>query len=105
MPSEPAPLLNQLSRHGDGLATIIGRAEKIADLNRQMQQWSDTPWAASVRVVNIRDDTIVLFADNASAVVPLRYRKNELLAIFRQRLGLCVNKLDIKVRPALRAQV
>lgn len=54
----------------------------------------------AVRLVNLRGGVAVLFADNAAALVPLRYRSESLLAFLRGELGLDVKRIEAKVRPA-----
>lgn len=54
----------------------------------------------AVRLVNVRDQVAVFFVDNAAVLVPLRYRSESLLAFLREKLGLDVRRIDIKVRSA-----
>jgi hypothetical protein len=97
---EPVRLLGRLQGSSDSLGNLIQRAERVSELNRLLKQWTREPWLEAIRLVNVRGTVAVVFADNAAALVPLRYRSESLLRFLRDELGLDVNRIDAKVRPA-----
>ncbi|SHH22401.1 hypothetical protein SAMN04488068_2951 [Hydrocarboniphaga daqingensis] len=101
MQDDARPLLTQLRAQASPLRDLIGHAERIAALDVALRRWTSEPWFQSIRLANIRGDTAVLFATNAAALVPLRYRQQALLDYMREQLRLPCTKLETKVRPKL----
>jgi hypothetical protein len=95
------PLHHWLEAQSRSVHDLLSHAHRLAEINHALQhrQWSDEGWIAQVRVANIRDQTVVLFSASAAALVPLRYRSQELLAWLNQRFGLQCTQLETKVRP------
>jgi hypothetical protein len=101
MQDDAPPLLNQLRTQASPLRDLINHAERISALDQALRQWSPEPWFQAIRLANIRGDTVVLFASNAAALVPLRYRQQALLSFIREQLRLPCTKLETKVKPAV----
>lgn len=99
MQEEAQPLLPRLRTPGSPLGELLDRAERISALNQALRQWTQEPWFDSIRLVNLRGDTVVLFATNAAALVPLRYRQQALLAFLQERFQLPCVKVTTKVQP------
>lgn len=99
MNAELAPLHGRLLRQPGEFETLLQRVARIEALNRTLQQWTREPWLASIRVANLREDTLVVYSENAAALTSLRYRRDALLAWFRDQHGISVNKLQTSVKP------
>lgn len=99
MQDDAATLIGSLRRQQHPLRDLIERAERLAALDDALRRWTREPWFKSIRLANIRGDTVVLFASNAAALVPLRYRQQELLAFLREALNIPCSRLETKVRP------
>ncbi len=94
-----AQSLHQRLQHSDGFRRLMEQATRIAELNRALRQWTQEPWLDSIRLVNVRDDTVVIYASTAAALVPLRYRQQALLAFLQERFNLNCSKIEAKVKP------
>ena len=101
MHDDAATLIGTLRQQPNPLRDLIERAERLAALDDALRQWTQEPWFQSIRLANIRGDTVVLFASNAAALVPLRYRQQELLNFLRDSLKLSCTRLETKVRPSV----
>lgn len=101
MHDDARSLLGTLKRQSPQLRSLLDRAAWIAALNRELRQWTREPWFDSIRLVNVRGDTVVLFASSAAALVPLRYRQQALLAFMREHLQLDCVKIETKVKPVV----
>lgn len=93
------PLLDKIRQQQTPLRNLIEQAERIAALDSAMRQWTSEPWFAAIRLANIRGETVVLYASNAAALVPLRYRQQSLLSFIRDHLQVPCSKLETKVKP------
>ena len=99
-PSDPASLHSRLVQQaGEDVETLLQRVRRIEALDRALHEWSSEPWLSAIRVANLREDTLVVFSDNASAATTMRYRREDLLTYLRERHGLDVGRLETKVRP------
>lgn len=101
MRDDAEPLIGTLRQQPSPLRDLIEHAERIAALDRALRQWTQEPWFQSIRLANIRGDKAVLFAAHAAALVPLRYRQQDLLRFLRESLKLSCTKLETKVRPPM----
>lgn len=101
-PSRPdGKTIDQWLQHQpSGVRNLLDRARLIADVTRELHRWSPDPWITQIRVANIRDHTVVIHAASASALVPLRYRRQALLTWLNDRFQLECTELEAKVRPA-----
>lgn len=100
MPTDPQPLHRWLSHQPKTVRELLGRAQRLAEINQALQEhWQCEPWIHTVRVANVRGTTVVVFAQSAASLIPLRYRKDALISFLRQRFGLSCTELDLKVRP------
>jgi hypothetical protein len=93
------PLQQWLNAQPRQVDEVLARARRLAEINRSLTQWSDEPWLGFVRVANVRAETVVLFSSSAAALVPLRYRSQDLLAWLNEKFQLDCTKLETKVRP------
>lgn len=101
MHDDAVTLIGTLRQQPHPLRDLIERAERLTALDNALRQWTQEPWFQSIRLANIRGDTVVLFASNAAALVPLRYRQQELLSFLRDSLKLSCTRLETKVRPSV----
>lgn len=98
---ESQTLSSLLHQQGPATRDLLRRAELLAQMSASLRQWCRESWTLKVRVVNLRDDLIVIYASSAAALVPLRARQTELLGHFNRQFGLNFSKIEAKVRPAL----
>ena len=101
MNAELAHLHGRLVDAPGELDNLFQVTQRLEALNQALRQWADEPWLDCIRVANLRGDTLVLFADSASALVPLRYRRDALLAFLRDHYGVTATRIEAKVRPSL----
>jgi hypothetical protein len=100
MPADAQPLQRWLNQQPRTVRELLSRAGHLAAINRELQQqWASEPWIQSIRIANIRGNTVVIFAQTATALVPLRYRKEALLSFLKERFQLACKEIDAKVRP------
>ncbi|TXH04428.1 MAG: DUF721 domain-containing protein [Nevskiaceae bacterium] len=100
MSQDAEPLHRWLQQQPASIRGVMARAQRLAQINRALQQqWAAEPWIQAVRIANIRENVVVIYAQTASALIPLRYRKTALLAFLQQRFELTCNEIDAKVRP------
>ncbi|WP_428309866.1 DciA family protein [Hydrocarboniphaga sp.] len=99
MQNDAPPLLSRLRTQASPLRDLIDHAERISALDQALRQWTPEPWFQAIRLANIRGDTVVLFASNAAALVPLRYRQQALLSYLREHLRIPCTRLETKVKP------
>lgn len=97
--ADPALLHGRLLQQPGDIEPLLQRVRRIEALDRALHLWTGEPWLAAIRVANLRGDTLVVFADSASAATALRYRRDDLLDYLRQRHGLAVSRIEAKVRP------
>lgn len=97
--ADPALLHGRLLQQPGDFEPLLHRVRRIEALDRALHQWTTEPWLAAIRVANLREDTLVVFADRAANATTLRYRRDDLLAYLRERHGLNVDRLEVKVRP------
>lgn len=99
MHDDPKPIHAQLTQQRNSLGNLLARAERIRQLNELLRQWTQERWLQSVRVANIREDTLVLFVASAAVLIPLRRREAALLDHLRQTARIPCTRVEIKVRP------
>jgi hypothetical protein len=79
---------------------LLARAQRLTAINTELQkQWSSEPWVRSLRIANIRGNTVVIFSQTAASLVPLRYRKASLLGLLKEQFNLTCTEIDARVRP------
>lgn len=99
-PTEAEPLQNWLSQQPQTVRELLTRAQRLTAINNELQkQWSSEPWIKSIRIANIRGNTVVIFTQTAASLVPLRYRKASLLGLLKEQFNLTCTEIDAKVRP------
>jgi len=92
--------VKQLPSHDEqSIGSLLRRAQLLADINRTLSQWSPEPWVARIRLANVRDDTAVVYATSAAALVQLRHRSRSLLAWLNDRHHLHCTRIEAKVLP------
>lgn len=99
-PTDAEPLQNWLSQQPQTVRELLARAQRLTAINNELQkQWSSEPWVSSIRIANIRGNTVVIFSQTAACLVPLRYRKASLLGLLKERFNLTCTEIDARVRP------
>lgn len=87
-------------------AALLLRAQSLVRYQQALQEWAQSAIPGNsvpgdgLHVVNLRDNTLVIHADNAAALTALRYRVNELLRDLQLRFGPECSRIDAKVRPS-----
>ena len=99
-PTDAEPLRNWLGQQPQTVRELLSRAQRLRAINNELQkQWASEPWAGSLRIANIRGNTVVVYAQTAACLVPLRYRKASLLGLLKEQFGLNCTELQATVRP------
>ncbi len=99
-PNDAEPLQSWLSQQPQTVRELLARAQRLTEINNELQkQWSSEPWVKSLRIANIRGNTVVIFSQTAASLVPLRYRKASLLGLLKERFNLTCTEIDARVRP------
>lgn len=94
--------LTQLLRHRHHTHdAVLNRALLMAEMTFALQKFNQLPWATSLRVANIRNQTLVIYSTSASSLIPLRSQKEPVLEFLNTKFGLDCTQLEAKVRPAL----
>lgn len=86
----------------DQLQSLLARARELAEIQRELRNYLNEPWAGALRVANLRGPVLAVHADHATAATALRHRQDGLIAALNRRLGLELRRLELKVRPAPR---
>lgn len=100
MTADPSSLHGRLAKKPGDFGELLEQVRRIEALNLALRQWTKEPWLDSIRVANLRDGTLVLFADNAAVATALRYRRESLEIFLRERCGLAIKRIEAKVRPS-----
>lgn len=74
---------------------------KLLEVNRVMRSLLPTKFNPFCRVANIRNNTLVLEAANASWIMRLSYEKQMLLSSLREKILPSLSVIHIKVNPDL----
>lgn len=99
MTPDPSSLHGRLSRQPGSFGSLLDQVRRIEALDQALRRWTNEPWLDSIRVANLRGDTLVLFVDNAAAATTLRYRREALQAYLCDRCGVAISEIEAKVRP------
>ena len=91
-----------ISARGATTSRILARASRLQQLSEAVQAMQ-APWAAALRVGNIRDDAVVLFADNAAAATRAKLESQRIAECLRAE-GVDCARLIFQVRPARHAR-
>tara|TARA_R110000787_G_scaffold12074_9_gene39231 strand:+ start:329 stop:664 length:336 start_codon:yes stop_codon:yes gene_type:complete len=97
--AEPALLHGRLQAQPGKLENLFDLVRQIRELDDAVSAWLGDSEQQSVRVANLRAETLVVFSDNAAATTRLRYQREDLLEHLRQHHGFDVYRLEIKVKP------
>ncbi|HZP11021.1 MAG TPA: DciA family protein [Nevskiaceae bacterium] len=81
------------------LQGLLARASRLGDIQRELRAYLQQPWANALRVANLRGTTLVIHADQAAAATAFRHRHDEVLKALSQKLGLPLQRIELKVRP------
>jgi hypothetical protein len=98
--SRDARSLGEVLEQPQQLHTLLARAGRLADIQRELRAYLKQPWADALRIANVRGATLAIHADHAGAATAFRHRQDEVLKALNQRLGLQLQKIELKVRPA-----
>lgn len=82
------------------VGTLLERARLLESVNQTLAQWCDDPWIHQIRLVNLRGDTVVVYADNAAALSMLRHRSRSFLSWLNDRHALSAARLHCQVHPS-----
>ncbi|MDE2149629.1 MAG: hypothetical protein KGJ55_07340 [Gammaproteobacteria bacterium] len=82
-------------------AALLAHVERLNACQRELARWLATDAGTpSPRLLTTRGTTAVLQVGSAAAATVLRYRREELLAFLRSRLGIDAERLEIRIDPA-----
>ena len=98
---DPLPIRHWMTDRSGPLRQLLGRASLLAAATRQLHAEIPSPWAQSLRVVNLRGNTLVVYSHTAAALIPLRRHQQDVLEIAGRCLGCRPDRIDAKVRPFL----
>jgi hypothetical protein len=96
---DPLPIRHWMNDRPGPLRQLLGRASLLAAATRQLHSEIPSPWARSLRIVNLRGSTLVVYAHTAAALIPLRRHQQDVLDIAGRCLGCRPDRIDAKVRP------
>lgn len=101
MSKKVAPSLRDLLIHQEPKTVeILSRGRILVSINQSLKaHWAHEAWIDQIRVANIRGTTLVVFAQTAAALIPLRYKKQALFNFIQQEFDLPCTELDAKVVP------
>lgn len=89
-----------LIRQESKTSAVLNRGRILISINQSLKDhWSDEAWIHQIRIANIRGTTLVVFAQTAAALIPLRYKKQALLNFIQQEFDLPCTEIDAKVVP------
>lgn len=95
---EPRLLKQCLRQGGNTLGAALNRARWLAEIGESLNEWTQEPWIREIRIANIRDETVVVYATSAAALVPLRNRSPALLEWLGRRHRVFCTRVDARVR-------
>lgn len=79
-------------------AKLLDHAEAMLQYQRVLEEWAAEYATGALRVVNLREGTLIIHADNGSALTALRFRQTSLLAYLQTRGYQCA-EIEAKVAP------
>lgn len=91
----------RLLRGESALAGLVGRAERLSHIERQLDAILGPPLGEHCRVANLYRDTLVVFTDSPAWGARLRYAAPTALARLKERdpTLATLEHLTVKVRP------
>jgi hypothetical protein len=95
---DPQSLKQCLGQGDRTLGAALTRARWLADIGQSLVEWTQEPWIREIRIANIRDETVVVYATSAAALVPLRHRSPALLEWLKRRHRVICTRIDARVR-------
>lgn len=101
MSNKDAPSVRDwLVRQDPKTFDVLSRSRILISINQSLKaHWAHEAWIDQIRVANIRGTTLVVFAQTAAALIPLRYKKRALLDFIQQEFDFPCTELDAKVMP------
>lgn len=87
-----------LFSHDSQSAALMAQAHVMQKYQRALEEWPAGGGMGALRVVNLRQGTLVIHADNGSALTTLRFHLNDLLTYLRTRGYQCA-EIEAKVAP------
>ena len=78
------------------IGALMARADALRGYQQALQEWQPSSSPDALRAVNLRNGTLVIHADNASALTTLRFRQKELLQ-YLQAHGYQCSDIEAKV--------
>ncbi|MGH8460026.1 MAG: hypothetical protein ACRESS_00320 [Stenotrophobium sp.] len=100
MNSDAQPLQSWLDHQPRNVRELLTRAQRLAEIDRAVHEyWTQEPWAETLRIANIRGNTVVIFTPTAAALIPLRYHQKALLGFLKHRFQLACTAIEVKVSP------
>ncbi|MBY8965868.1 hypothetical protein KHP57_09135 [Algiphilus sp. NNCM1] len=102
---QPSAFDSEGSQLGDVLSSRTGTAGRLLARAVRLQQLSeavqgmDRPWSRQLRVANVRDDAVVLFAENAGAAARAKQDARRIAERLRSAGAPC-ERLIVKTRPS-----
>ncbi|MHA7835112.1 MAG: DciA family protein [Algiphilus sp.] len=96
--SEGSQLGELLSSRTGTAGRLLARAARLQQLSEAVQAMG-TPWSGQLRVANVREGAVVLFAENAGAALRAKQEARRIAERLRQAGAPC-ERLVVKTRPS-----
>ncbi|MDH5433484.1 MAG: DciA family protein [Gammaproteobacteria bacterium] len=81
------------------IKSLLDRLDKIHILNNTLQCKLNATLSKHCRVVNVRQNILVIAADSAAWATKLRYQVTDLLSFFRQSGYVGLGNIEIIIKP------
>ncbi|MGE3920075.1 MAG: DciA family protein [Gammaproteobacteria bacterium] len=89
-----------LSNQNSNLGKILARANQLQLLNKQLSDYLSSEFLGRCTVANIRNNSLIIQANNAIIATQLRFQSGDLLEYFRNKANLRnLCSIQVIVRP------
>lgn len=93
------PLAALLTQENRGLPRLLQQAQRLQELTQTLVEALPPSVGEHCRVGNVASDTLTLVTDSPAWSTRLRFYTPAILAHFRQRHGLDLRSVRVRVRP------
>lgn len=99
MEREASRVFSLLSGQASTVQSLLRRAQLLSEIQVALREHLHEPWSSHIHVANIRDGRLIIFADNASTLTPLRFSSGAIVSFVRDRFGLDIQTMDARIKP------
>ena len=83
------------------LANVVDKVNQLQSLNQYLRTQLDPQILLHCHIANLRDNTLILFANNAAWATKIRYMSSEILKIVKKNKQFnTIQKIQCSVRPS-----